>query len=117
MTIPFLSIVVPAHNEESRLPEMLEKVDQFLANQDYSAEMVIIENGSNDHTLEIARSYEKRMSYLRVFHEDLAGKGRAVRRGMLEARGEYRFFCDVDFSMPVTEINRFFPPRHRDAEV
>ena len=96
---------------------MLEKVDQFLANQDYSAEMVIIENGSNDHTLEIARSYEKRMSYLRVFHEDLAGKGRAVRRGMLEARGEYRFFCDVDFSMPVTEINRFFPPQLNDTEI
>ena len=44
-------------------------------------------------------------------------KGRAVRRGMLAARGEYRFFCDVDLSMPITEINRFFPPQLEGAEI
>ncbi len=117
MPFPFLSIVVPAHDEESRLPEMLEKVEHFLANQAYSSEVVIVENGSKDHTLEIARSYESRLPYLRVVHEDLSGKGRAVRRGMLEAKGDYRFFCDVDFSMPVTEINRFIPPQMKEVQV
>jgi dolichyl-phosphate beta-glucosyltransferase len=47
----------------------------------------------------------------------LSGKGRAVRRGMLEAHGEYRIFCDVDFSMPITEVNRFIPPALKNIEV
>ena len=117
MPVPFLSIVVPAHNEENRLPEMLGKVDHFLADQPYASEVVIVENGSKDRTLEIARSYESRMPNLRVFHEEQSGKGRAVRRGMLEARGEYRIFCDVDFSMPISEIDRFIPPMLKNVEV
>ena len=47
---------------------------------------------------------------LRVLQSELSGKGRAVRMGMLEARGEYRFMCDADFSMPIEEINGFLPP-------
>ena len=47
---------------------------------------------------------------LRILHEDLPGKGRAVRRGVLEARGDYRLIADADFSMPVDQINRFLPP-------
>jgi len=70
----------------------------------------VVENGSRDRTLEVARGFILSFPGLRVLHEDLPGKGRAVRRGMLEARGKYRFFADVDFSMPVEQINRFLPP-------
>jgi dolichyl-phosphate beta-glucosyltransferase len=107
---PFLSIVIPAHNEETRLPRALEQAFAFLENQNYSSEVVVVENGSNDHTLDVAEKFSLKFPSLRVLHESLPGKGRAIRRGVLEARGEYRFFADVDFSMPVQEIYRFLPP-------
>ncbi|HQL37884.1 MAG TPA: glycosyltransferase family 2 protein [Anaerolineaceae bacterium] len=113
----FLSIVFPAHNEEKRLPRTLEQTAAFLQAQPYSAEIIVVENGSTDRTLAVAEEHAARFPMLRVIHEEQRGKGRAVRRGMLAARGEYRFFCDVDLSMPITEINRFFPPQLEGAEI
>ena len=110
MTPPLLSIVIPARNEEARLPLSLGQVFAFLRQQSYSAEVVVVENGSRDRTLEVARDHARDFPALRVLHEDLPGKGRAVRRGVLEARGSYRFIADTDFSMPVEQINRFLPP-------
>ncbi|HPA33121.1 MAG TPA: glycosyltransferase family 2 protein [Anaerolineaceae bacterium] len=113
----FLSIVFPAHNEEKRLPRTLEQTAAFLQAQPYSAEIIVVENGSTDRTLAVAEEHAARFPMLRVIHEEQRGKGRAVRRGMLAARGKYRFFCDVDLSMPITEINRFFPPQLEGAEI
>jgi dolichyl-phosphate beta-glucosyltransferase len=107
---PFLSIVIPAHNEETRLPRALGQVFAFLENQTYTSEVVVVENGSRDRTLEVAQKFTQHFPDLRVLHEDLPGKGRAVRSGVLEAHGEYRFIADTDFSMPVEEITRFLPP-------
>jgi len=117
LTNPFLSIIIPAHNEENRLPVTLEQVFGFLQNQSYSSEVLIIENGSQDKTLEIAQSYAKNYSDLIVLHEQERGKGLAVRRGMLEAHGEYRFMCDADLSMPITEVNNFLPPSLEDFDI
>lgn len=111
MKPPFLSIVIPAYNEENRLPRALGQMFEFLVKQSYSAEVLVVENGSADKTLEVARSFSARYPLLRVFHEDRRGKGLAVRRGILEAQGAYRFICDADLSMPVEEINRFIPPQ------
>ena len=110
MTKPFLSIIIPAHNEANRLPPSLEKIDAFLAGQAFTSEVVVVENGSSDGTLAIAESFKTRMPALKVIHEDRRGKGLAVRRGMLEAAGEYRFFCDADLSMPIEQVLRFLPP-------
>ncbi len=110
MVAPFLSIVIPAYNEERRLPNTLEKLLRFLNAQNYQAEVLIVENGSQDSTLEIAQAYASQHSQVRVLHSNQRGKGLAVQRGMLEARGEHRFMCDSDFSMPIEEINRFLPP-------
>lgn len=110
MKLPFLSIIIPAHNEESRLPRSLGQVFAFLENQPYSSEVLVVENASTDRTLETAQKMALHFPDLRVLHEDLPGKGRAIRRGMLAARGEYRFIADADFSMPVEEISRFLPP-------
>jgi glycosyltransferase involved in cell wall biosynthesis len=107
---PFLSIIIPAHNEEKRLPRALGQVFSFLDDQTYSGEVLVVENGSRDRTLEVAQKFTRHFSSLRVLHEDLPGKGRAIRRGVLEAHGEYRFIADADFSMPVNQINRFLPP-------
>lgn len=110
MNPPFLSIVIPAHNEETRLPQALGQVFAFLDEQAYRSEVLVVENGSRDRTLEVAQEAVGRYPTLRVLHEDLPGKGRAVRRGVLEARGEWRFVADADFSMPAAEIGRFLPP-------
>ncbi len=111
MPSPFLSIIIPAYNEANRLPQTLKQVFDFLKNEDYSAEVIVVENGSSDNTYEFAQSLKSKYPNLRVLRNNIAGKGKAVKRGMLEARGEYRIFCDADFSMPVTEIPRFIPPQ------
>ncbi len=109
MTTPFLSIVIPAHNEESRLPQTLEQIFSYLGTQEYTAEVLIVENGSSDRTLEIAHEYAAQQENLRVLHEENPGKGNAIKRGMLEASGNYRFMCDADLSMPITELEKFIP--------
>ena len=114
---PFLSIIIPAYNEERRLPTTIEKVLAFLQAQSYSSEVLIVENGSQDRTFQIAQGYAKQHANLRVIREEQRGKGLAVKRGMLEACGEYRFMCDADFSMPVTEINRFLPPAQTGFDI
>lgn len=110
MTKPFLSLVFPAHNEEDRLSATLEQTAEFLKNQSYDSEIIVVENGSTDRTLAIAHQYVNQIPNLQVIHEDRRGKGLAVRAGMLAAAGEYRMFLDVDLSMPISEVNRFIPP-------
>ncbi len=110
MLIPFLSIIIPAHNEEKRLPNTLEQVFTFLKKQSYSAEVIVVENGSTDRTFEIAAEFIERHPNLIVLHEEGRGKGNALRRGMLTAKGEYRFICDADLSMPIEDLGKFLPP-------
>lgn len=117
MTPVFLSIIIPAHNEEKRLPRTLEQVFAFLEKQTYTAEVVVVENGSADRTLEIAQSFATQHPQLRILQNDERGKGLAVRRGMLEARGQFRFICDADLSMPIEEIVKFVPPALTDFDV
>jgi dolichyl-phosphate beta-glucosyltransferase len=107
---PFLSLIIPAHNEETRLPETLKQVFEFVSRQSYPVEVLVVENGSNDQTFQIAQSFAERYSQMKLLQNAQSGKGRAVRQGMLAARGEYRFMCDADLSMPLEEINRFLPP-------
>jgi len=83
----------------------------------YKSELLIIENGSTDLTLQIARKFAEEDPGIRVIHEEQRGKGLAVKRGMLEARGEYLFMCDADLSMPVGEIPRFLPPKLENFDV
>lgn len=110
MSKPYLSIIIPAHNEAERLPPSLQKIDTFLNTQGYLAEVLVVENGSSDETLRIAQGYAARMPNLRVLHEEERGKGLAVKQGMLEAKGKYRFLCDADLSMPIEQVNRFLSP-------
>jgi dolichyl-phosphate beta-glucosyltransferase len=110
LTTPFLSLIIPAYNEATRLPETLKQVFEFTARQPYTMEVIIVENGSQDNTFQIAQDFAATTPQLRVLQNAQSGKGRAVQQGMLAAQGEYRFMCDVDFSMPIDEINRFLPP-------
>lgn len=114
---PFLSIVIPAHNEENRLPATLEQVFLFLEKQTFPYEVIVVENGSSDRTFEIAREFAARHANFHVIQNDWRGKGLAVQRGMKEARGEYLFFCDADLSMPVEEISKFLPPQLEEMDI
>ena len=114
---PFLSIVFPAHNEELRLSETLEKTLAFTRSQPFESEIIIVENGSSDATFEIAKTFADTNPSLRVMSLEQPGKGRAVKSGMLAARGKYRFICDVDLSMPVSEIPRFLPPQLKGMDI
>jgi glycosyltransferase involved in cell wall biosynthesis len=115
MTQPILSIIIPAYNEEDRLPPSLEKVAAFVNQQTMPIEIIVVENGSKDHTYEVALSFQQKMANLRVIKEEKSGKGLAVRSGMLSAAGQYRIFCDADFSMPVEEVIKFIPAKPQDS--
>ena len=112
-----LSLILPAYNEEKRLPECMEKVAGFVASYPEPIEVILVENGSRDRTYELGLEYAAKYSWLTVLKEQTPGKGNAVRRGMLEAHGRYRMFADVDFSMPISEVSNFIPPILSDYDV
>ncbi len=117
MAFPYLSIIIPAHNEARRLPGTLTQVFDFLQQQPYQAEVIVVENASSDDTLRVAQDFAHDCPQCRVLCETQRGKGLAVRAGMLAARGAYRFMCDADLSMPVAEISHFLPPALADFDV
>jgi dolichyl-phosphate beta-glucosyltransferase len=106
----FLSIIIPAHNEEHRLPPTLKTVDAFLERQPHSSEILVVENGSQDLTAVVTDAFAADHPRVRLLREHGRGKGLAVRAGMLQAAGQYRFICDADLSMPIEELPKFLPP-------
>ena len=95
----------------------MEQAFRFIQAQRYPAEVLVVENGSQDGTLRIAQDYASGHESFRALQEHTRGKGWAVRRGMLEAKGEFRFMCDADLSMPIDQINRFLPPALEGVDV
>ncbi len=107
---PYLSIVIPAYNEEHRLPETLALVKDFVEEQDYLVEVLIIDDGSTDNTADVVRHAARRFPQLRLIaNQTNKGKGGVVKQGMLEAKGEYRLFTDADSSTPITELKKLLP--------
>jgi dolichyl-phosphate beta-glucosyltransferase len=106
----FLSVIIPAHNEEHRLPPTLKTVDAFLERQPYASEILVVENGSQDLTAVVTEAFAADHPRVRLLREHGRGKGLAVRAGMLQAAGQYRFICDADLSMPIEELPKFLPP-------
>ncbi|MGJ3240972.1 MAG: dolichyl-phosphate beta-glucosyltransferase [Anaerolineae bacterium] len=114
---PFLSIVIPALNEEHRLPPTLARIDAYLSTQDYTYEVIVVDNGSTDDTRGAVKAFAQTHPYVRLIQLDERGKGRAVKAGMLDADGDYRFICDADLSMPIEEIAKFLPPNGEGVDV
>jgi dolichyl-phosphate beta-glucosyltransferase len=106
-TFTHLSIIVPAHNEGWRLPDTLGELFAFLAPQSYRAEVIVVENGSSDDTAAVVRRLMTTFDSLRLITLAQAGKGRAVKAGVLASSGEAVFQCDADLSTPAAEIPRF----------
>ena len=104
---PRLSIIMPAFNEERRLPTSLQRLDEYVCGLDREVEIIVVENGSTDRTATVVQAWQDRLPYLRLMCVAQPGKGRAVRAGMLAASGDHLMFCDVDFSMPIEELSKF----------
>jgi len=106
-----LSIVVPAYNEEQRLPPTLDRLHAFLSAQPLRYEIVVVDDGSKDKTCEVVEAAMTRIPHLRLVRQlPNAGKGAAVRRGMLAATGQIRVMCDADCSMPPEQLPRLLAP-------
>ncbi len=106
----FLSIIIPAYNEEDRLPNSVPQIIDFVRQQDYSAEIIVVDDGSIDQTANVVRGFQKAATFISLLQVEHGGKGHAVKAGMLQARGEYLFLCDSDLSMPIEEVTKFLPP-------
>ncbi|MCI0565532.1 MAG: glycosyltransferase, partial [Nitrososphaera sp.] len=107
MTRPFLSVVIPAFNEEARIVPTLETVAAHLSSQPYAWEIVVVDDGSSDATAPLASEWASEGRNARLEKIAHAGKGWAVRHGMLKAEGEFRFMCDADLAMPIAMLDTF----------
>ena len=116
-TQPFLSIIVPAYNEEKRLPDSLSAITGFATSKPYRTEVVVVDNNSQDRTGTIVEEYAREYPCVRGIFEGTQGKGAAVRAGMLTAKGLYRFICDADLSMPIDEVDKFLPPQLESIDI
>ena len=105
-----LSIIIPAYNEARRLSQTIERLSDSLRSQSWDWELLIVDDGSSDETGKVAESEAAREPRVRVMREPHRGKGGAVKAGLLAARGDFRFMCDADLSMPIQELGRFLPP-------
>jgi dolichyl-phosphate beta-glucosyltransferase len=113
----FLSIIIPAYNEETRLSNTLPQVAKFVEAQDYEAEIIVIDDGSTDRTAEIVEEVAAHHPSVRLVRAAHGGKGHAVKTGMLQVQSEYAFLCDADLAMPITELPKFLPPCQNGYQV
>jgi dolichyl-phosphate beta-glucosyltransferase len=111
--VPFvdLSIVVPAFNEEHRLPPTLARLHAYLSAQPLRYEIVVVDDGSRDGTCRVVEEAMARIPHLRLVKQPAnRGKGAAVRAGMLAARGQLRVMSDADCSMPPEQLPKLLAP-------
>ena len=113
-----LSVVIPAYNETSRIVPTLEKVLDFLRTRPESCEVVVVDDGSTDKTVELVEEVCRRSGAVRLLRNSVnLGKGAAVRKGMLNARGAYILFTDADLSAPIAEAERLLKPLDEGYDV
>lgn len=100
-----ISIVIPAYNEEKRIVGSLDSIRRYLESSKWDfAEVIVVDDGSRDRTVEIARAAGVRV----LKNPGNRGKGYAVRHGVLEAKGEWTLFTDADLSSPIAELEKLW---------
>ena len=107
---PYLSVVIPAYNEERRISGTIREVLAYLNGQSYQWEIIVADDGSVDATARLTLEAAAGDSRVRVLPLSHGGKGWAVRHGMLAAGGEFRLLCDADLSVPIAQVERLLPP-------
>jgi glycosyltransferase involved in cell wall biosynthesis len=102
-----LSVIIPAYNEELRLPATLERIAAYLSSCGREAEVLVVDDGSKDGTVAVAESFRGKIAALRVVSNGVnRGKGYSVRHGVQEARGRIALFTDADLSAPIEEASK-----------
>ena len=117
MAEPYLSVIIPAFNEEVRIQRTLERIVEFLDSQSYSWEVVVANDGSTDATARLAGEAAANRDDVTHLNLEHRGKGWAVKHGMLAATGQYRLLCDADMSVPIEQVKRLLPPNIRGADI
>lgn len=113
-----VSIVIPAYNEESRLPHTLMKTAGFLAKQAYNSEIIVVTDGSTDGTEQVVEDAAARYGGIRLISlPKNRGKGFSVKYGMINALGDYRLFMDADYAVPVEYLTDFLAELEKGADV
>jgi glycosyltransferase involved in cell wall biosynthesis len=108
-----LSVIIPAYNEAARLEKTLQAVVDYLRQNQPQAEVIVVDDGSSDQTAELARGVFQHSRDLRtsvISYKSNLGKGRAVRLGLLAARGDIALFSDADLSTPISEMPKLIEP-------
>ena len=104
----YLSLIIPVYNEEQRIGKGLDRILSFLQFQPYSSEIIIVDDGSRDRTLEIVQERHGQDTKIRISKQSCnMGKGEAVKQGMLMGHGTYLFFSDADLSVPIETLSSF----------
>jgi glycosyltransferase involved in cell wall biosynthesis len=104
---PALSLVIPAYNEQARLPYTLAEIERYVCREQIDCEIIVVDSGSRDATSAVVQQAASRFGRLRLLRIDRRGKGLAVRTGVLAAHGEVVIFADADLSWSVEDISRF----------
>jgi glycosyltransferase involved in cell wall biosynthesis len=109
MPYPTYSIVIPAYNESARIPATLQSVVDCIRQRGWSAEVVVVNDGSSDSTADVVRAFAAANPEVRLLENPgNRGKGYSVRSGMLQAHGEVVLFSDADLSAPIEEADGLF---------
>lgn len=112
-----LSIIIPAYNEARRLPHTLDRVLAYLEQSGTVAEIIVVDDGSTDTTLRVARDYSAAHRAVQVIANDHRGKGFAVRSGMLAGQGRYLLFSDADLATPIEEWEKLYEQLRAGSDV
>ena len=110
MPEPFLSVVIPAYNEAGRIAPSLEKIGRYFTQRKASYELLVVDDGSSDNTAALVEAEAGKNPAVRLIRLGAnQGKGGAVKRGMMEAKGDIIYFTDADLSTPIEEVEKFLP--------
>ncbi|OGZ46083.1 MAG: hypothetical protein A3J54_02550 [Candidatus Ryanbacteria bacterium RIFCSPHIGHO2_02_FULL_45_13b] len=107
---PYVSIIVPAYNEEKRIERTLRRIDEYARQQAYTYEILVVVDNATDKTADVVRGLEAVISHLRLLWRDVNfGKGGSVTRGMMKAKGEVCLFTDADNSTDISHFEKMKP--------
>jgi len=103
----YLSVVIAAYNEEGRIGDSLIKTDDYLKKRGFDFEIIVVDDGSSDKTLDLLEKYSYKITNLVVFkNKKNHGKGYSVKKGILKSKGDIVLFTDADLSTPIEEIDK-----------
>jgi len=115
---PYLSVIIPAYNEQKRIVNTILATDKYLSVQPYSYEIVVVDDGSRDETVNTVKNLQKVVKNLFVIeNRENHGKGFVVKRGMLETQGKIRLFMDADNATTVDHFEKMKPYFDKGAKV